>query len=457
MPILQALIDHVGSARTPLHVPGHRQGRGLPSPLLNWLGAAAKLDLTELPGLDNLHTPTGCIAASQALTAAYYGAAACFYSVNGSTAGVMAALLACVREGDLVLMANPFHISAWRGLVFAGATPICLTPSFMAAAATVGPVDVRQVEAALSSHSFAAVYVTSPTYQGVVSPMRELAEVAHRHGVPLIVDEAHGAHFGLIPAFPEHSVSAGADIVIHSAHKMLPSLTQTAWVLCQGSLVDPERVAHSISTMQTTSPSYLLLASLDATQAWLRFDGPRDAARALAALAPLHADACMDQRDPMRHFVPTYSARESARLERRLAAAGIYVEYADALGLLAVFGMSITTREVACYERIVSQWRKEMDVTAIADGQQTLPHMEPIQLECSPRAAEQSKLDFVQLADSEGRIAGRAVTPYPPGVPVVLPGQRITKNIVRSIQSVHCGEGHVLGIEAGGTICVLAE
>lgn len=461
-PIFDALVQHIGAARVPLHVPGHRQGRGLPSAFLNWLGAAAKLDLTELPTLDNLQAPRGCIAESQAWTAKHYGARSCSYSVNGSTAGICASLLACVREGEFVLMANPFHVSAWRGLILSGAIPECPAPDFNASETVNGSLSPEQIDALLSVKKFAAVYLTSPTYQGLVAPVREIAQVAHYHRVPLIVDEAHGAHFGLIPEFPEHSIAAGADVVIHSAHKMLPALTQTAWVLTQGDFVDDNRIAHFLQYMQSTSPSYLLLASLDMVQGWLRTSAPLEARKAYQAVARLRQETDGLQRDPMRYYIPTQHAADSHTLTQRLNEQGIFIEYADASGVLAVFGMSVTDRDVVRFEEVVEAWRRDFKLQPVPASKRSLrftgKETSPRMFLLSPRECEFARTERVPIKEAVGRIAGQAITPYPPGVPIVLPGQRISESDVCMCKTILRSEqGQLLGVEPDHTLAVIVE
>lgn len=449
-PILDALIRHVQAAVCPLHVPGHRQGRLLPAPLALWLGQAAKLDLTELPGLDDLQQPDGCIAASQALAAAWYGSEACWYSVNGSTAGVMAALMAAVPEGGKVLFLNPCHQSAWRGVLWSGAVPAFWPPRYSPVLRSVLPPTADDAAAALAAHpDAAAVFLTSPTYQGWVAPVGEIAQVVHAAGKPLLVDEAHGAHLGLAPGLPPHSVAAGADVVVQSVHKLLPGLTQTAWVHCQGPRVAPERVAEMLRLLQTTSPSYLLLASIDAVQAWLRTDGASTAARALTAVAAFWAEAGpVDaglppgiRRDPLRHWQPVPSRTAGADLQRRLATAGVVPEYGDALGVLSIFGLGAREADVARYLEVWRAWAAAWGMRGAGDD---LPSAWWDELFANlaapfalpPRQAFHRPRTRVPVRAAAGRVCAQPVTPYPPGVPVIWPGQRFSPALCEAIAAL---------------------
>jgi arginine/lysine/ornithine decarboxylase len=452
-PILRALIEMSQQLRVPLHVPGHKQGRSLPSQFAAWLGQAPKLDLTELPGLDNLHAPAGCIAESERLAALHYGSEHCFYSVNGSSAGVMAAILAAAENGK-VLLASPFHQSAWRGLVLANADAVLLP-------AAVGEPDGRHrpptpsaLRDALRRHpDVSAVLVTSPTYQGVVADVRGLADVCHEAGVPLLVDEAHGAHFGLIEAFPAHSVACGADVVVQSVHKMLPGLTQTAWVHHQGTLVSAQRLEQWLLALQTTSPSYLLLASLDVAQAWLRTEGPEAAVELLAALesAEIPIGQAPDF-DPLRHWIPTGSLAASQRIQLALQKAGVFVEYADGVGVLSVFGFGLTTRDLSRYQAALAD---ALAAEGFDQGSPPVPDLDLYaqlglqSLAVKPRDAYGKPSRWVALRDAAGKVAGGMITPYPPGVPVVVPGQRLDAEIVAFVERLLAAHSDVHGVRDG--------
>ncbi len=479
-PILAALQRIVQTNRLPLHVPGHRQGRGLPEDLGRWLGPAAKLDLTELPGLDNLHHPEGCILASQRLAAAHYGAEETLYSVNGSTAGVMAAIMA-TAQGKQVVMAVPFHESAWRGLVMADASPVFLPGTFDLDCLEWLPPTPDSLDSLLArlngmGTEVAAVYVTSPTYTGIVAPVARYAEIAHRYGATLLVDEAHGAHFGLIDLLPPHSVACGADVVVQSVHKMLPGLTQTAWVHRQGGRVEGPALANALRLLLSTSPSYLLLASLDAAQAWLRTSGAKQAGWAMVATETLRekgfAIPVGYHRDPLRHWLPTGSLVASRILAKTLEVSGAYVEYADAQGVLSVFGLFTTAREVDEYIRIIGKAGYGLSGCCrslgekngfVSGGQLRTNGWRELQdlslapkLALRPRQVWQSRHEWMNPMQAVGRIAGEAIVPYPPGVPLVYPGQVLTEAVCKALNRVRQDGYDVQGIDSRGQVAVVA-
>jgi arginine decarboxylase len=450
-PILFKLMMHANHSGLPLHVPGHHQGRDLPEIFAEWLGAASKIDLTELPGLDNLHHPEECILQSEELAAAYYGSSRCFYSVNGSTAGVMAAIAACTKEKQKVLFLNPFHLSAWRGILMADAIPAFIPFVWDEKEYIFQAPSVEMLRKRLQYESnFAAVYLTSPTYQGYIADVGAIVEVAHKHKIPVIVDEAHGAHLGLIPQFPMHSVAAGADIVIQSAHKTLPSLTQTAWVHVGGSLINPKAVMYHLNFLQTTSPSYLLMASLDVAQAWLRKEGPDAAIRFFEQQSEFHFhDNKSHVSDPLRHWIPIGNAAESDRLKMMLEQNGIYIEMADMAGVLSMFGFYMKKTHFERYAHVVDTWQKTRS-DMYSTPNMNMPHFARIAdspLVCSPKEAQLREKVVLPLSESAGRICGTLVTPYPPGVPILLPGQRIEKDIIDLIGTWRASGYSIHGLE----------
>lgn len=454
-PIIDALIQHVQNEKVSLHVPGHHQGRLMPARLAPWLGQATKLDVTELPGLDNLHDATGCIEASQHNAALHYGSRKCFYSVNGATACVMAAIRSCVTgRNRTVVLLGPCHLSAWRGLVYADAVPRFVSSRWRT---DLNLFDVPSVDSLAhvleNENDIAGVFLTSPTYQGLVAPVEALSDVAHRYGVPLIVDEAHGAHFGLHPKLPKHSVACGADLVIQSPHKTLPCLTQAAWLHVAGNLIHADDIREHLNFLQTTSPSYLLLAALDGAQAWLRGEGQAVADTTLAFLDRLRSVPNYPT-DPMRFWIPTQSAKQIEQLRESLADAGVCLEYTDASGALAMFGFGQPAWEYEQFFRIVDTWQQTVQSEMSDDQSLTeVYHMQAdVCAVLKPLAVSRTRGRKLSLSGSVGEILRQPIAPYPPGVPVLWPGQRVEQYHVETLQRFLLKGGKLGGIDENGYV-----
>lgn len=240
----------------PFHMPGHKRREiDFPNPY--------SIDVTEIDGFDNLHHAEGIIREAEERAAALYGSDYCYYLVNGSTCGLLAAICAATKKRDKILVARNSHKAVYHAMSLNELDAVYLYPR-ITANDLQGQITVRQVEKALYEHpDIAAVMITSPTYEGIISDVAGIAKVCHAHGVPLIVDEAHGAHLGFGGGFAENAVRLGADAVIMSLHKTLPSFTQTALLHISGSRISTEQVQRYLGIFETSSPSYLFMASMD--------------------------------------------------------------------------------------------------------------------------------------------------------------------------------------------------
>lgn len=250
----------------PFHMPGHkRRGIDFPNPY--------SIDITEIDGFDNLHHAEGIIKEAEERAAALYGSERCYYLINGSSCGLLAAICAATKKRDKILVARNSHKAVYHAMSLNELDAVYLYPR-ITANDLQGQITVGQVEKALYEHSdIAAVVITSPTYEGIISDVAGIAKVCHAHGVPLIVDEAHGAHLGFGGGFAENAVRLGADAVIMSIHKTLPSFTQTALLHINGSRIAPEQVQRYLGIFETSSPSYLFMAGMDACVRMLKEQG----------------------------------------------------------------------------------------------------------------------------------------------------------------------------------------
>lgn len=247
------------------HMPGHKRRRNVTG-----AGLPYKIDITEIEGFDDLHHPKGILRQAQERAAKVFHAEESFFLVNGSTAGILSAILGCTQRGNRILMARNCHKSVYHAVEMNELEPIYLYPVFYKEQELNGEIEPEEVKKILAQDAadtettnIRAVVITSPTYDGIVSDIEQIAQAVHAYKIPLIVDEAHGAHFGFHPYFPENANIRGADVVIHSIHKTLPSLTQTALIHMNGAYADRERIKKYLRMIQTSSPSYVLMSGID--------------------------------------------------------------------------------------------------------------------------------------------------------------------------------------------------
>ncbi|MBQ1251358.1 MAG: aminotransferase class V-fold PLP-dependent enzyme, partial [Firmicutes bacterium] len=248
---------HYGSSQIlPMHMPGHKRKKG-------FMRGIASYDITEISGFDDLHHPEHEIKEAMEKAKAIYGSDATYFLVNGSTCGILSAITAVADHGDKILLARNCHKSALNAVTLRGLDPQWIAPPIVSELGVYGSIEPKEIEKALSEHEdIQAVFIVSPTYEGVVSDVATIADICHKRGVPLIVDAAHGAHFHFGDMFPKDALSCGADIVIESLHKTLPSLTQTAILHVKSNLVNIEKVEFALQTYQSSSPSFILIASI---------------------------------------------------------------------------------------------------------------------------------------------------------------------------------------------------
>ena len=264
--LLEQLTIYSNSDFYPFHMPGHKRHRfDFPNP---W-----SIDITEIDGFDNLHHATGILQELEKKAASLFGAKRSFCLVNGSTCGILTAISACVKPGEKILMARNCHKSAYHGVYLRNITPVYVMPE-LTPHGILGSISPKTIEIALKQHDVKAVLIVSPTYDGILSNVEKIAEIVHAHGIPLIVDEAHGAHLSFTHHFPKSALSCHADLVIQSLHKTLPAFTQTALLHLNSDFVEERLLRRFLSIYQSSSPSYLFLASISQCLTIVENQGP---------------------------------------------------------------------------------------------------------------------------------------------------------------------------------------
>lgn len=452
--LLERLQDHRDAGYLSLHMPGHKENQAL-APYLQTLGAG--LDITELPGFDDLHDPQGILKEGMDRAAALWGARRSFFQVNGATGALLAAIRAATRRGDTILMARNCHKAIYHAAELCGLEPVYLLPPVVdGLSGSISPDMVRQ---ALEEHPDCRLVVyPSPTYDGVLSDTAGICEAAHSRGVPVLVDEAHGAHLGLWEGFPQNAVQQGADLAVASLHKLLPSLTQTAILHFGGGLVPLPEVARQTGIFQSSSPSYLLLASIDACVRFLETEGAaafaawsrrleqlRTGLNGLQHLELWQGGTGCFALDPSKVVISTRkSALTGVELKQRLREE-YKIELEMALDHYAV-AMTGLGSDDTMPERL-TQALLALDAQCGAgeggEAPQALPPLPPRRMPLEEAARAAGGLTF--LYDALGKVSGEYIWAYPPGIPLLTPGEEITVDVVETVERLYRGGVKLIG------------
>lgn len=442
-PLLDAWLRFQEQAPTPFTIPGHKQRHDL-------VGDVVAGDVPLYAGLDTMKLSRGVLIEAEARAARLWGADLCRFSVGGATHVNQALALALADNASgatdshgSVVVSRTLHRSMLLGLVLAGLTPVWVRPDVDAATGLPLGVAPGTVADALRRHPGArAVLVGDPSYVGTVGDVAALADTAHRHGVPLIVDAAWAAHFGFHPDLPRHPLQLGADAMVVSAHKTLPAWSQAAVVLVRGDRIDPARLDAGVEATHTTSPAGAILASIDAARALLERDGKDLLDQALSAvrtardrLADILGLVVLDgpDVDPLKlTLVLPGTGADGIAVENDLLAAGLPVEAAERDTIVAQVSLSDTadtlTRLVDTL--VTSLARHRGTPRPIAAG--AAYQVDPVTV-LAPRAAFFAPSDTVPLRDAVGRVSVELVAPYPPGIPVLAPGEQITDQVLDAL------------------------
>lgn len=453
-PYLDALVTHADARPNRFNVPAHKGGKRAPARLVDAIGARAlELDIPPLiDGIDTGALPTP-FEQAQRLAASAWGARRSWFVVNGASHANHAACLALARCGDEVIVQRNVHTSVIDGLIISGLRPRFVAPELDDLRGIPHCVTPGSLAAALDqARDPAGVIVVSPSYYGTAADVIRLVEVAHARGVPIVVDEAWGAHFAHHSSLPTDAIAAGADLVISSTHKMLGSLTQSAMLhLGPAAMLDEAVVDHGVSVLESTSPSALLSASLDAARHLAVTAGGAMIGESLEALAVIRQRIrelpgydVLDEGligtfgvagvDPFRLCVDAIGTRISGyEIQRHLRAhENTHVELASKAVLVAIFGMGDTLADGEPLVRALKSAIQALDPDSPAlPTRRALPPVAP--LVSTPREAFFADHLRLPIAEAIGRVAAESLAVYPPGIPNVLPGERLTRPVVQHI------------------------
>ncbi|MBW4572668.1 MAG: aminotransferase class I/II-fold pyridoxal phosphate-dependent enzyme [Tolypothrix carrinoi HA7290-LM1] len=530
-PLLDALKANAVRPHAAFYTPGHKRGQGISPRLTDLLGEAVfRADLTELSELDNLFAPQGVIQQAQQLAAEAFGATQTYFLVNGSTCGIEAAILATCGMGDKIILPRNVHSSVVAGLILSGAIPIFVNPEYDPILDIAHSITPASVQAALKQHPDAkAVMIIYPTYYGVCGDVEAIASLVHQYNIPLLVDEAHGAHFAFHPQLPIPALAAGADFSVQSIHKTLGAMTQASMLHIRGNRVDSDRLNKALQLVQSTSPSYILLASLDAARQQMALHGFELMSRTLqladeartrisqipglsvleispsftnltppnppsllgkgGILSPSPTRGGVGERfafsstnltppnppsllgkggilspSPTRGGVGERFALDKTRLTVTVSGLGLTgfeaEEILDELGVTAEFA---TLQHLTF---IISLGNTAKDIEQLVQGFITLANhrikKEKNDLKLSklvwddlitvgnsvrmsPREAFFAESETLPIQETTERICAEIVCPYPPGIPVLMPGEVISQTDVEYLQQIQLIGGFISG------------
>lgn len=481
--LLERLTEYVGSDAYPFHMPGHKR-REIPDGIPGGFPDPYGIDITEIDGFDNLHHAEGILKDAMETAAAIYGADRSWYLVNGSTCGILSAVFAATENGGKILTARNCHKAVYHAICLNRLEAEYLYPEEITEFRINGGIRAEDVRKALEKDAMRcagnsgdvrgkitkiqAVLITSPTYEGVVSDIRAIADAAHEYGIPLIVDEAHGAHLEYADqchSFPKSALEYGADIVIQSLHKTLPCFTQTAILHVKGKLVDQDRISRYLSMFQTSSPSYLFMAGMERCIRYMDGDGRNEMIRyekrlerfmermeGLQVLEVLDREICGKYRtvagwDPSKIVVSTMRAedfhgeelaetlRRKYHLEMEMTAPEYVIAMTSLMDTEEGFerlGTALLEIDGALRRRMESG-RKEKAASETPEGLESkLSHPVRRMLICEAMDADTERTAF---QDTVGKVSAEFVYLYPPGIPIIAPGEVFTDAIVEKIMA----------------------
>ncbi|MFT8315755.1 MAG: aminotransferase class I/II-fold pyridoxal phosphate-dependent enzyme [Clostridium sp.] len=466
-PLFNALMEYVNRDTVPFHVPGHKKGQGMDEEFKKFMGENPfKIDVTVFKLVDSLHHPTGPIKKAQELAADAYGSKAAYISIHGTSGAIEAMIMSVVSNNDKILIPRNVHKSVTGGIILSGAVPVYMQPELDKEVGIAHGVSPETVEKTLRENPDAkAVLIINPTYYGVATDIKKIAKIVHNYNIPLIVDEAHGPHLGFNDKLPISAINAGADMCAQSTHKIIGALTQCSLLHVCSDRIDMHRVQQILNIMQTTSPSYILMASLDCARRQIALHGKE--------LLDYAIDLCSYTRNEINKIPGFYCFGKEILQDngayafdptkvtitcRDLGITGydldmilsneyhIQMELSDLYNVLIVGSFGDTKENMDYLIRVLKEISKKY--YGKGDKKSDFIDIPPIPEQILiPREAFNSTKVPVPINESIGMISGEFLMAYPPGIPVLCPGEIITKEIVDYVRRLKATGLYVQGTE----------
>ena len=463
MPFVEALESYKKQHFVPFHTPGHKIGVEAPQLLKDWMGPALPYDLGVMYALDDLHEPERELKEAQELTAELYGADCCWFSINGTTALIEAMIMGTVGPDDTIIIPREAHRSVISGLVLSGAKPVYMDCQFDDRWGIPLGVSVEDAIKTMDAHPEAkAILLVYPNYYGVGVDIVKIVKEAHKRGMIVLVDEAHGPHLPFSENLPVEAIAAGADLVAQSTHKSVGSLTQTSWLLGQGDKINQRRITQMHQMLQSTSPNYIFLASLDMARHQLATEGKALISRTVELslylrheLNKISGITTMEYID-IQERVVNYDCTKvlidakalvltGIEFERMLREYRIEVELVQAHHVLVLITIGDTKESVTSLIQAVQTISDTILHTSKVANSNVVEHAENLSKDSSllpkpivrvtPRNAMYANREQVPLRDALHRIAGETIAYYPPGIPCVAVGEEISSSVLQYIEN----------------------
>ncbi|MBG9913659.1 aminotransferase class I/II-fold pyridoxal phosphate-dependent enzyme [Bacillus sonorensis] len=459
-PLFTALVNHAKGNPYSFHVPGHHNGDVFFDEGKTLFNSILSIDMTELAGLDDLHDPSGVIQEAQDLTSRLYGSKESFFLVNGSTVGNLAMILSVCQPGDLLLVQRNCHKSVFHAIELAGARPVFLMPETDETMAVPTHVLQQTVKDAISKYPSAkGIMLTYPNYYGHAADLKPIITEAHQHHIPVLVDEAHGAHFVLGRPFPQTALRAGADAVVQSAHKTLPAMTMGSYLHVNSRRIDRDRLAYYLTVLQSSSPSYPLMASLDLARAYAEeivktnrlakiekeIAGMKELFLKIAGVDISEPADPFIQKDPLKLCLRSKQGHTGYELKEIFEANGVHPELADERQVLFVLPLE---GKRPLPPDVISRIGKQITSRSAGDTRQApieQPSEKVTTLPYGKSVLSAFKTESVPFNKAAGRISAEQIVPYPPGIPLIMDGERIKQESISQLSRLVDLNTHIQG------------